>query len=60
MASHYFEGGYYPIGGAGRIAETIVPVIEAAGGRVLSRAEVAEIVVEEGAAVGVRMALTAA
>jgi all-trans-retinol 13,14-reductase len=56
VASHYFEGGYYPIGGAGRIAETIAPVIEAAGGRILSRAEVAEIVVEGDRAVGVRMA----
>jgi len=55
VASHYFEGGFYPIGGAGRIAETIVPVISRAGGRVLSRAEVAEIVIEKGAAVGVRM-----
>ncbi len=57
VASHYFEGGYYPIGGAARIADTIVPVIEAAGGKVLSRAEVAEIVVENGRAAGVRMAL---
>ena len=55
VASHYFEGGYYPIGGAERIAETIVPVIEAAAGKVLSRAEVAEIVVENGRAVGVWM-----
>ena len=55
VASHYFEGGFYPIGGAGRIAETIVPSIKRAGGRVLSRAEVGEIVLENGSAVGVRM-----
>jgi all-trans-retinol 13,14-reductase len=55
VASHYFEGGYYPIGGAARIAETIVPVIEATGGKVLSRAEVADVVVEKGRAVGVRI-----
>ncbi len=29
VANHYLEGGFYPVGGAGRIAETIVPVIEA-------------------------------
>jgi all-trans-retinol 13,14-reductase len=56
VANHYFEGGFYPVGGAGRIAETIVPLIEAAGGKVLVNAEVEEIVVEGGRAVGVRMA----
>lgn len=56
VANHYLEGGYYPIGGAARIAETIIPQIEAAGGRVLSRAEVGQIVVENGRAVGVQMA----
>ena len=56
VANHYLEGGYYPVGGASRIAETIVPAIESAGGKVLVNAEVAEIVVEGGRAVGVRMA----
>jgi all-trans-retinol 13,14-reductase len=56
VANHYFDGGSYPIGGASRIAETIVPTIVAAGGKALVNAEVAEIVVEEGRAVGVRMA----
>ncbi len=56
VASHYFEGGYYPVGGAGRIADSMIPVIEAAGGRVLSRAEVGQIVVEQGRAIGVQMA----
>jgi all-trans-retinol 13,14-reductase len=56
VVNHYFQGGFYPVGGAGRIAESIAPVIEAAGGKVLVAAEVASIVVEDGAAVGVRMA----
>jgi all-trans-retinol 13,14-reductase len=56
VTNHYFEGGYYPIGGASRIAETIVPAIAAAGGKVLVNAEVAEIVVQSGRAAGVRMA----
>jgi phytoene dehydrogenase-like protein len=56
VANHYFDGGFYPIGGASRIAETIVPLITAAGGRVLINAEVAEIVMEQGRAQGVRMA----
>ena len=55
VASHYFRGGYYPVGGSGRIAESIAPVIEAAGGKILVSATVASIIVEGGAAVGVRM-----
>jgi all-trans-retinol 13,14-reductase len=55
VANHYFEGGFYPVGGAGRIAETIVPLIAAAGGRALVNAEVDEIVIENGHAAGVRM-----
>jgi all-trans-retinol 13,14-reductase len=56
IAEHYFDGGYYPVGGAGQIAETIAPEIEAAGGRVVVSAEVAGILLREGRAAGVRMA----
>jgi all-trans-retinol 13,14-reductase len=56
VTSHYFEGGYYPVGGAARIAESIVPVIAAAGGRAVVGAEVGEVVLEGGRAAGVRMA----
>ena len=56
VASHYFRGGYYPVGGSGVIAESIIPVIEQAGGTILISAEVAEIVIEDDRAVGVRMA----
>ncbi len=65
VANHYFRGGFYPVGGSGVIAESIIPVIERAGGTVLINAEVAQIVVEDGRtawgarrgnAVGVRMA----
>jgi all-trans-retinol 13,14-reductase len=56
VANHYFEGGFYPVGGSSRIAETIIPIIQAAGGQVLIQAEVEQIVVEGGRAVGVKMA----
>ena len=56
VASHYFRGGYYPVGGSGVIAESIIGVIEQAGGMVLVGAEVDEVVLEGGRAVGVRMA----
>jgi all-trans-retinol 13,14-reductase len=56
IAAHYWEGASYPIGGSSRIAETIAPLIEAAGGQILVGAEVKEILLERGKAVGVRMA----
>ena len=55
VAAHYFRGAAYPIGGASRIAETILPTIEAAGGEVLTNAEVDQILVRDGKAIGVRL-----
>ena len=56
VANHYFNGGYYPVGGAGRILETILPVIELAGGKVYINAEVKEIIIRDNKATGVKMA----
>jgi len=56
LANHYMEGAGYPVGGAGRIAETITPVIEAAGGAAIHQAEVKQIIVENNRAIGVEMA----
>ena len=56
VAGHYLEGASYPVGGAARIAATMAPVIEGVGGQIAVNAEVAEIVVENGRATGVRMA----
>ncbi|ONF43672.1 FAD-dependent oxidoreductase [Marinobacter lutaoensis] len=56
IARHYLYGGYYPIGGASEIAKTIIPVIQRGGGEVFTYADVAEILIERGKAVGVRMA----
>ena len=47
VAGHYLWGGSYPIGGSGRIAETILPVIESRNGAVYTSAEVETILVEE-------------
>ena len=55
VANHYFEGGAYPIGGSARIAETILPVIQRAGGEVLTNAPVDEVIIKKGRAVGVRL-----
>jgi phytoene dehydrogenase-like protein len=56
IAQHYMHGGYYPVGGASRMAETIIPVIQASGGEVFTYASVEEILVDEKGARGVRMA----
>ncbi|MEL6987270.1 MAG: NAD(P)/FAD-dependent oxidoreductase, partial [Bacteroidota bacterium] len=55
VAKHYFFGGSFPIGGSGRIVETIAPVIAKAGGQILVRAEVDEVIVENNNAVGVKL-----
>lgn len=56
IAKHYMYGGYYPVGGASRMAETIIPVIQQSGGDVFTYARVTEILMEKGRAVGVMMA----
>jgi phytoene dehydrogenase-like protein len=55
IAKHYLYGGYYPIGGASRMAETIIPQIQKTGGEVFTYAAVDKILLEKGKAVGVRM-----
>jgi all-trans-retinol 13,14-reductase len=55
IAQHYFDGASYPIGGASRIAASVLPTIERSGGAVVVGAEVDRIIVEGRRAVGVRM-----
>ena len=50
---HYFNGAYYPIGGAKVFADTLVPVIEQAGGEIRLKAKVRELLVGNAAVVGV-------
>jgi all-trans-retinol 13,14-reductase len=56
LVSHYFNGGYFPVGGSSNIAEYIYPQIKAGGGEIYSNAEVKEIIMEGNKAVGVLMA----
>ena len=55
IARHYLYGGFYPVGGASKIAETIIPQIQAGGGDVYTYADVTEITIEKGRATGVKM-----
>ena len=55
IARHYLYGGYYPIGGSWRIADSIIPKIQAGGGEVFTYARVEQVLVDNGAVSGVRM-----
>ncbi|MEL7449692.1 MAG: NAD(P)/FAD-dependent oxidoreductase [Pseudomonadota bacterium] len=56
IARHYLHGGFYPIGGSWRIADTILPRIQRAGGEVFTYARVEDIIIENGKVAGVQMA----
>jgi all-trans-retinol 13,14-reductase len=56
IARHYMHGGFYPVGGAWRIAEAILPRIGATGGEVFTYARVDEVLLRDGRVSGVRMA----
>ncbi|MBI4486086.1 MAG: NAD(P)/FAD-dependent oxidoreductase, partial [Acidobacteria bacterium] len=56
IAQHYFDGAAYPVGGASRIAASILPIVERAGGALLVSAEVDRILLDGTRAIGVRMA----
>jgi all-trans-retinol 13,14-reductase len=56
LVKHYFGGGAYPVGGSARIAEAIVPRITEAGGACFTNAEIEQVLVRGGKAVGVKMA----
>lgn len=55
VVNHYLEGGFYPIGGPGNIVKQIIPTINKAGGRVLVRKGVKNIVLNRNKAIGVNM-----
>jgi all-trans-retinol 13,14-reductase len=54
--THFWNGAYYPEGGARAFAAHMLTAVLQAGGRVATRASVAELIVEQGRAAGVRMA----
>ena len=56
IARHYLYGGFYPVGGSWKIAESIIPRIQKMGGEVFTYAEVKQILVDDGKVKGVEMA----
>jgi all-trans-retinol 13,14-reductase len=56
LAGHYFRGAYYPEGGGQVIADRLASRIESLGGSIHLRHPIEKILVENGRAVGVRVA----
>jgi phytoene dehydrogenase-like protein len=53
MSAHYFEGAYYPKGGAKRIPRAFIKQLQQRGGQIRVGTRVSKILVENGRAVGV-------
>jgi all-trans-retinol 13,14-reductase len=56
LQTYYINGGCYPRGGGHVIAEAFLKQLNARGGEVFLKSEVARILVEKGRAIGVRLA----
>ncbi len=55
IVNHYLYGGYYPVGGASKIADYVIPAVEKEGGKFLINHQVQQILVENGKAIGVEV-----
>ena len=55
VVKHFQWGGYYPVGGSKRIADTLLETVAKAGGWTRIRADVDQILIEGGKACGVRL-----
>ncbi|MGP8090386.1 MAG: FAD-binding protein [Syntrophobacteraceae bacterium] len=55
IVSHYLNGGYYPHGGAERIARVVEEIVERHGGAFLINSEVTEIITRDDRVEGVRV-----
>lgn len=56
VLGHYFEGAYYPKGGARSLPKAFIKALRRHGGQIKVRSEVARILTEGGRAIGVRLA----
>ncbi len=56
LYGYYFDGGYYPAGGAQRLPDTLTEIITEHGGQVRLRSPVTRIVIENGRVAGVETA----
>lgn len=56
ITEHYFDGGYYPRGGAFTIPRAFVHALKKAGGEIHLKTSIDKILIENGRAIGVRLA----
>jgi len=56
MLKYYIDGGFYPDGGSILFAESLIPIIERGGGRVLTQASVQQICTDKQGVCGVKLA----
>jgi phytoene dehydrogenase-like protein len=56
VTHHYFNGGYYPLGGAYTIPKAFIRALKRAGGEIRVKARVEKILLEGRRAIGVRLA----
>jgi all-trans-retinol 13,14-reductase len=56
MVTHYYNGGFYPRGGAKKIPMAMIKALRRHGGQIRLRARVSEILLDRGRAVGVALA----
>jgi phytoene dehydrogenase-like protein len=55
IVAHYFNGGYFPIGGSSKIVDSIEPIVEKNGGAMKILHTVKEIILEGDKAIGVKV-----
>ncbi|TYA74279.1 phytoene desaturase family protein [Seonamhaeicola marinus] len=55
VVSHFMDGGYYPIGGASQISNTVIDVLNDLGSKVFINADVQEIITKNNRVVGIKV-----
>lgn len=55
VMSHYFEGGFYPMGGGGGIVKAMTTSVKKYGGEIRVKQNVAKIIIENKKAIGVQL-----
>jgi phytoene dehydrogenase-like protein len=55
ITAHYFDGGFYPRGGAAALPRAYIKALRKAGGEIRVRTPVDRILMEDGRAIGVRL-----
>ncbi|NDP27570.1 MAG: NAD(P)/FAD-dependent oxidoreductase [Flavobacterium sp.] len=55
VMSHYFEGGFYPMGGGGGIVKAMTNGVKKHGGEIRVKQDVAKIIIENKKAIGIQL-----